>query len=539
MALKLIGKGTWLDKVAYRLMRREEELGRTSKTLRVESGLGASGIPHIGSFADAARAYGVKLALENLDRKAEYIAFSDDKDGLRKVPQGLPKWLGEYIGHPVSEIPDPFKCHSSYGAHMSHMLLDVLDRCGIEYIHISASEAYRKGLFNEEIRIALDKAEQIGRIIREELSQEKYLEVLPYFPICSNCGRIYTTKALKWLPKEGKITYICDGSMIAGKWVNGCKHSGEVDYRAGEGKLSWKVEFAARWSALEIDFEAYGKDIADSVRVNDRIIKEIYGKPPPLHVRYEMFLDKGGRKISKSRGNVLTPQLWLRYGSPNTLLLLMYKRIVGTREVSVMDIPRYMDELDDLEDIYFNRKRIPDEKEKAKLKGLYEYSHLLKTPNKPSIHIPYRLLLYLAELAPKEKAEEFILQKLREYGYKIDEDLENVRRRVSYAVNWVEDFKEGKPIEVITLTNQEREAVEYIIEKLGGEPLTDEEAQNLIYETAKKYDISPRDFFQRLYQLLFHRSYGPRLGPYIVATGQERIRRLLKRALENVKIKEP
>ncbi|MEM3607573.1 MAG: lysine--tRNA ligase [Candidatus Bathyarchaeia archaeon] len=538
MSLKLIGKGTWLDKVALRLIRREEELGRSVKTFRVESGLGASGIPHIGSFADAARAYGVKLALENLGRNAEYIAFSDDKDGLRKVPRGLPGWLEDYIGYPVSAIPDPFRCHSSYGAHMSHMLLEVLDRCGIVYNHISASEAYRRGLFDEEIRIALDKAEQIGRIIRDELSQEKYLEVLPYFPVCENCGRIYTTKALKWIPREGKVTYICEGSTIAGRRVDGCGYSGEVDYRAGEGKLSWKVEFAARWSALDIDFEAYGKDIADSVRVNDRIMKEIYGKPPPLHVRYEMFLDKGGGKLSKSKGDVLTPQLWLRYGSPSSLLLLMYKRIIGTREVSVSDIPRYMDELDELEDVYFNRRKVPDEKERAKLKGLYEYSLLLKTPRKPSIHIPYRLLLYLAELAPREKAEDFILQKLREYGYKVDGSLEDVKRRILYAVNWVEDFKEGERGEPVSLTSREKEAVEYIVERMEGETLKGDEAQNLIYETAKAYNITPGILFQKLYQLLFNKPYGPRLGPYIAATGQEKIMELLRKALDNAEIKE-
>ncbi|MEM2122126.1 MAG: lysine--tRNA ligase [Candidatus Bathyarchaeia archaeon] len=535
----MIGKGTWLDKVALRLIRREEELDRTFKTLRVESGLGASGIPHIGSFADAARAYGVKLALENLGRSAEYIAFSDDKDGLRRVPHGLPKWLEDYIGYPVSAIPDPFKCHASYGAHMSHMLLEILDKCGINYTHISATEAYRKGLFNGEIRHALDRAEQIGRIIREELSQEKYLEVLPYFPVCGNCSRIYTTKALRWIPEEGKITYICEGAAIAGRWIDGCRYNGEVDYRAGDGKLSWKVEFAARWSALNVDFEAYGKDISDSVKVNDRIMREVYGKPPPLHVRYEMFLEKGGGKISKSKGNVLTPQLWLRYGSPNSLLLLMYKRIVGTREVSVTDIPRYMDELDELEDIYFDRKKIPDEKERAKLKGLYEYSHLLKAPRKPSIHIPYRLLVYLAELAPKERNEEYILQKLREYGYKIDGDLENIRGRILYALNWVEDFKEEERGEPVSLTVQEKKAVEHIIEELEGKILKSDEAQNLIYETAKTYDITPGVLFQKLYQLLFNRPYGPRLGPYIAATGQANIRELLIRALENIKIEEP
>jgi lysyl-tRNA synthetase class 1 len=530
--LKIIGKGTWLDKVAQRLVNREKKLG-TSRKLRVESGLGASGLPHIGSFADAARAYGVKLALENFNREAEYIAFSDDKDGLRKVPSGLPQWLKDYIGFPVSDIPDPFKCHSSYGDHMSRMLLDILDRCGIEYTHIAATEAYRRGLFNEEIRIALDKAEQIGRIIRDELSQDKYLEVLPYFPICAKCGRIYTTKALQWLPDEGKILYVCEGSKIAEKNVEGCKHKGEADYRKGEGKLSWKVEFAARWAALNIDFEAYGKDIADSVRVNDRIIQEIYGKPPPLHVRYEMFLDKGGRKISKSRGNVLTPQLWLRYGNPQSLLLLMYKRIVGTREISIVEIPKYMDEFDDLEEVYFNRKRVPDEKEKAKLKGLYEYSYLLHPPNKPSLHIPYRLLLFLTELTNEDTAEEYILTKLREYNYDINDDIGNVKKRIMYALNWNNDFKEEKPTEPVTLSQREREAIDHLISQLDQKSLTDEEVQNLIYQAATDHKIPIKELFQQIYMLLFYRPNGPRLGSYIAITGQKQITALLKRRLED------
>jgi len=231
MSLKVIGRGTWLDKVAYELIEREKRLRGVPQLVRVESGLGASGFPHLGSFADAARAYGVKLAVEDAGYPSEYIAFSDDMDGLRKVPAGLPKRLKQYLGHPVSGIPDPFKCHESFGAHMSSLLLDALDKCGVQYRFISATEAYGKGLFNEEVKTILNHAGQVGEIIKRELSQEKYLEALPYFPICEGCGRIYTTKAYEWISDEGKILYRCEGGVLKGAELKGCGYEGEVDYR--------------------------------------------------------------------------------------------------------------------------------------------------------------------------------------------------------------------------------------------------------------------------------------------------------------------
>ncbi len=148
---EIIGRGTWLDKVARDILEREEKLGRHNAILRVESGLGASGIPHLGTFADGARAWGIKMALTTAGAKAEYIAFSDDKDGLRNVPSGLPSSLQKYIGHPVSNIPDPFDCHGSYGQHMSMLLLDSLDKTGIEYKAMSGAQAYKQGLFNRQI----------------------------------------------------------------------------------------------------------------------------------------------------------------------------------------------------------------------------------------------------------------------------------------------------------------------------------------------------------------------------------------------------
>lgn len=531
MSGKIIGHGTWYDKMAARIIGRERKLGRSLGMVKTEMGLGASGFPHIGSLGDAARSYAVTLALRELSCSSELVAFCDDKDGLRKVPAGLPKSLEKYLGFPVSSIPDPFGCHESYGRHMSSLLLEALDKCNIEYHYMSAKEVYEKGLLREEIRTLLLNAKRVGEIVKEEVGQERYTEVLPYFAVCGNCGRIYTTNALEFLPEEDKVLYHCDGMEIKGRWIEGCGFKGEADVTRDEGKLSWKGEFAARWKALDIRFEAYGKDIADSVRINDRICREILCYEPPSHARYEMFLDKSGRKISKSTGNVFTPQVWFRYGSPQSLLLLMLKRFVGTRSLDVTDIPSYMDELDYLEDLYFGRKTLKDEKELVKLQGLYRYCWVMKPPAKPSIHVPYNLLTFLAKMAPKGREEGFIAEKLRSYAYlqkgqAVDEGL---RRRIEYAFNWIRDFEEIKEASV-SLTSEEKKAIADLIGVLKVENEADK-IQNAIFNAAKKSGLQAGAFFRTLYTILMGAPQGPRLGPYVLAMGKQNVIDALQRTV--------
>lgn len=529
MSEKIIGHGTWYDKVTVEIIERERKLGRHVDSIRTESGLGASGFPHIGSFADCARAYAVALAVQEAGFNSEYIAFADDLDGLRKVPAGLPKSLERYLGYPVTAIPDPYSCHESYGEHMTALLLEALDTCGIHYTFMSGKKAYEKGVYNNEIKTLLRNAKRVGEIVREEVGQNKFVDVLPYFPVCSNCGRIYTTKAETFLPKEEKILYTCEGMEVKGRWLEGCGHKGEADSNHGEGKLSWKVEFAARWKALDIRFEAYGKDIADSVRVNDRICQEVLNWHPPSHVQYEMFLDKSGKKISKSAGNVFTPQVWFRYGSPQSLLLLTLKRFVGTRALSVIDIPQYMNELDELEDIFHGKKRIPDEKERAKRTGLYKYCHFFKYP-KTSSHVPYNLLTYLAKVAPEGFEEKFIVEKLRDYGYVTEEVSEDLKKRIEYASNWSQDFMEIKE-RTTKLEKRESEAIEELIQALEANK-EEGQIQNTIFIIARKYAIKPAKFFKTLYTVLLGVPEGPRLGPYIVAMGRENVLDALKRAIK-------
>ncbi|MGD2200415.1 MAG: lysine--tRNA ligase [Candidatus Bathyarchaeota archaeon] len=527
----IIGRGTWYDKAAFELIDREKRLGHSLDLIRTESGLGASGIPHIGSLADVLRNHAVAQGVRVQGYDAEFIAFSDDKDGLRKVPAGFPDEMEKWIGYPVSSIPDILgDCHESFGAHITSLLLEAVEVSGADYSFRSGTKVYQEGVLDEEIITLMENADRVGEIIKEELGQEKYTDTLPYFAVCEDCGRIYTTKSYKFLPGENKLLYRCEGMEIKGRWLEGCGNEGEVDVLAGQGKLSWKVEFAARWHALDIRFEAYGKDIADSVRVNDRICREIFGWEPPMHVQYEMFLDRGGRKISKSAGNVFTPKVWYRYGSPQSLNLLILKRFIGTKSGSVEEIPPHMEELDELEDVWFGKRKIRDKMEEAKLKGLYEYVWMLEPPEKPEVHIPYNLMLNLAKVSPKGLEAKFIREKLDAYGNLKGGD-KGLDKRIEYALNWIDDFGEPE-IETVDIDKGEAKALKTLISAL--KQSEDEEGyQSAVFEVARSSDMRPGVLFRLLYKILIGRPRGPRFGPFVATIGKDSVIAKFEKTLGN------
>lgn len=533
MKEKIIGKGTWLDKVADNIIAREQKLGRNLDLLKVESGLGASGIPHIGSMGDAVRAYGISLALQNLGFKSELITYSDDMDGLRKIPSGFPSWLEEYIAQPVSTIPDPFgECHTSYANHMSGLLSDSLDKAGVKYIFKSASDIYKSGILNNEIDCILRNKEILGQKISSLVGQDKYIDILPYFPICDCCKKLYVAHSEKYLSTEKKIIYKCSGTKIGNREVQGCGYSGETSIDKGKGKLAWKVEFACRWKALDIRFEAYGKDIMDSVRVNDWVCSSLLNFPHPLHVKYEMFLDKIGKKISKSTGNVLTPQMWLTYGSPESLQLLLYKRISGTRHIGLTDIPALMDEYDYYEDCYFNKIKENNISKLLKFKGIYEYINKLNPPVKGTKHIPYRILVQQASLFDGEDRSDKIFQRLKKYGL-VEEKTNDLINKITLASRWCDELI-SEDIIPISLNDIERNALldllsEFkILMETDSDQLADQ-IQTRIFEISRKHKVQPRSFFKLLYQILINSDRGPKLGNYIEDLGLHRTCQIIKK----------
>ena len=534
----VIGKGTWIDKVADSLIKREKKFGRSLNLIRVESGLGASGIPHIGSMADAVRAYGVALALENFGFKSELIAYSDDIDGLRKIPHGLPDWLQNHIAQPVSSIPDPFgSCHTSYGAHMSSLLLEGLEKAGIKYRFQSGREAYKQGILIKQIDTILKNRSKLGQMIARFVGQDKYIEVLPYFPICHNCGRIYTAVAQEYLPEKRKVSYICQGSKIGKVDVEGCGTKGEADITKGEGKLAWKVEFAARWQALDIRFEGYGKDIMDSVKVNDWVSDEILAYSHPLHIKYEMFLDKTGKKISKSAGNVLTPQMWLRYGTPQSILLLLFKRIAGTRHVGLDDVPILMDEYDYYEDIYFGKIREDNLAKVNKIKGIYQYINKLNPPKQPDAHIPYQFIAQQASIFPTSNdRDEKVFNRLVKYGM-VKQRTESTMQKIRLACNWSDDNMANDEKFEVRLQDSNRKAVQDLIEAIrpfAGLPDTPDNAKDLqskVFYTARSNDIEPKEFFTLLYRMFLNADRGPRIGNYFLDLGVDKAISILQRYL--------
>ncbi len=510
---KIIGKGTWIDKLAFELLEREKQIGRNIDLIRVESGLGASGIPHIGSLGDAVRAYGIKLALENFGYKSELIAYSDDLDGLRKIPEGLDV-KEEDIGKRVSVIDDPL-CdeHDSYGSHMSSLLLDGLNDLGIKYVHKRAYETYKDGLLKEQIHRILVHSKKIGDKIEELTGQQKFQNVLPSLPVCKNCDRLYTT--------ESKVRYRCKDSEIGSKIIKGCDHEGESDITKDLGKLTWKVEFAARWQAFDIRFEAYGKDIMDSVKVNDWVSDEILEFPHPHHVKYEMFLDKGGKKISKSLGNVITSKKWLNYGTPESILLLLYKRITGARELGFEDIPGLMDEYNELENIYFGKTKVDNEAKLVKSRGLYEYVNLLNPPKNSVTHVNYRLLIELCKIF-KDNRLKHVTSKLIDYGT-IKETNSHVEDLIKYAGNYSDDFEETKITATkITIDDSSKTALKELA-KLLSENKKIDDLQNSIYSIAKENQVQPKDFFKILYQIIISTNRGPKIGPFIEDIGMKKV----------------
>lgn len=525
----------WADQVAKQVVEREKQLDRVS-TFRTEMGLGASGIPHVGSAGDGIRSYVVNLALKELGAKSEFIAFSDDRDGLRKVPAGFPASMESEIGKPVSTINDPFGCHDTLANHITALLTDAFEKLGVNFKLIQAHNAYPEGLLDGQIITAMKNAKRCGEIIREELGQEKYLTQLPYLAICEKCGRVYTTRAYRYDEEKQQIYYKCDQNF-SGKNSNngkileikGCGHDGVCGIR--DGKMSWKVEFAARWAALKINYEAFGKDILDSVRCNDRISKEIFGWEPPVHSFYELFTERSGKKISKSAGNVFTPARWMKYASPVSLRLLFLKRLSTSRVVDPDAIPAFMDEVDELSKIYFGKVKVANVKELEHQRRLFEFINFLKPPAEMKVAVPYNMLSNLMRIAKNQKVVKEILKRTGHVAQQLSrEEEKELDSRIEFVTNWINDTVPEEKI-VYAMADEQKRAVKKLIYELESKQWSEEDLHARLFAIPKEENLEVGKFFEAAYVLLLNALRGPRLAQFIAAVGCQKSADIMKSRL--------
>ena len=328
------GTNSWPFVEARKLVKERQKIYEKKGKITLQTGYGPSGLPHIGTFAEVARTTMMVNAIKQIvGIPTEIITFSDDMDGLRKIPDNVPnkEILEKNLHKPLTSIPDPFKKFKSFGEHNNEMLKNFLNKFKFNYIFKSSTDTYKKGLFNDALLLVLEKYEKITEIILPTLGKERQQTYSPFLPICPKTGRVLEVPIIETKKKEGKIIYKNEGRKVETEVIN------------GKCKLQWKVDWAMRWYAFEVDYEMYGKDLIESAILSSKIC-QVLGKKSPNGFAYEMFLDEKGEKISKSKGNGITIGQWLKYASPESLSLYMYQNPKRAKKLYADVVPKAVDE---------------------------------------------------------------------------------------------------------------------------------------------------------------------------------------------------
>ncbi|MBT3239137.1 MAG: lysine--tRNA ligase [Rhodospirillaceae bacterium] len=482
-----------------------------------ETGYGPSGLPHIGTFGEVARTSMVRHAFHQLsDIPTKLFAFSDDMDGLRKVPDNVPNkdMLDEHLGKPLTNIPDPFGTHESFGHHNNARLQTFLDDFGFDYEFVSSTELYKNGRFDEMLMRVLERYDAVINVILPTLGEERRATYSPFLPVCKKTGVVLQVPVIERDTDAGTIVYQAeDGTKV------------ETPVTGGHCKLQWKVDWAMRWAALGVDYEMSGKDLIESVRLSGKICR-ILGEKPPTGFTYELFLDENGEKISKSRGNGLAVEDWLRYAPPESLSLFMYGKPKTAKRLHFDVIPKNIDEY------LTHLAKFPDQEDDQKLNNPVWHIHTSHPPHEDA-HLSHNVLLNLASVCHSEDKSvlwHFITR------YSPDATPENapiLDKVVEYAINYYRDFV--KPAKSYRkATEAEATALGDLAETLrcmdGATPAVD--IQTEVYEVGKRHDFENlKDWFRALYEILLGQSQGPRMGSFIALYGIDETVQLLERAV--------
>jgi lysyl-tRNA synthetase class 1 len=516
-AAALLSKA-WPYEEARKLLKRWPEGKPGGAPIIFETGYGPSGLPHIGTFNEVARTSFVRHAYEELTgNPTRLVAFSDDMDGLRKVPDNVPnqELLAANLGKPLTKIPDPFGEHESFAHHNNRMLRHFLDRYGFDYEFLSATDCYTSGQFDAVIRKVLQGWDAIMGVMLPTLREDRRKTYSPVLPISPSSGRVLQVPVDVVDAEAGLIAFDDeDGTRIQ-----------QIAF-GGAAKLQWKVDWAARWVALGVDYEMAGKDLIDSVVQSGKIARILGGRPPE-GFNYEMFLDEKGEKISKSKGNGLSLEQWLRYGSEPSLSFYIYREPKRAKSLHIGVIPRAVEE-------YWQfRGNYPKQPVEQQLGNPVHHIHMGKVPTE-TLPLNFGLLLNLVSLpgvADKETAWRFVQRYAPMTSPDSDPELDEL---IGLAVNYARDFV-VPTLQRRAPTKMEAEALRDLDSELAKLPADagGEVIQHAVFEVGKRHPFeSLRAWFQALYETLLGSSQGPRMGSFIALYGIENSRKLIAEALD-------
>lgn len=496
-------------------------IDRGDKPVVFETGYGPSGLPHIGTFGEVVRTTMVRnafIALTEGKIATRLICVSDDMDGMRKVPGTVPNpaELEAYMQKPLTDVPDPFGTHESYGAHMNARLRAFLDGFGFEYEFMSATELYRSGAYDEYLLRALEKFDDIMKVMLPTLGEERRATYSPFLPISPSTGRVLYVPMKSVNAKDGTITFEDEDGAETTLPVTG-----------GNVKLQWKPDFGMRWAALGVDFEMFGKDHQDNAPLYSRICK-ILGGEPPVQFVYELFLDEKGEKISKTKGNGISVEDWLKYAPPESLSLFNFAKPRAAKKLYFDVIPKTVDEYYQHLDAWSRQ----DEKQRANNPIWH-----IHNGNPPDVNPPltFALLLNLVSAANASDTET-LWGFIKKYAPEATpENSPGLDRLTHYAVAYYEDFV--KPNKAYRMpTDQERAALTDLVARLRSvtaeEAMDGEALQTIIFSVGKDHRFENlRDWFKAIYEVCLGQSQGPRFGSFVAIYGPDETAELIEGAL--------
>jgi len=508
----------WPFEEARRLLKRYEKAPPDKGYVLFETGYGPSGLPHIGTFGEVLRTTMVRQAFETIsDIPTRLICFSVDLDGMRKVPGNVPnrEALAEHLQKPLTSVPDPFGTHPSFGDHNNAMLRRFLDTFGFEYEFYSAREFYASGQFDEVLLRAAERYDDVMAVMLKSLREERRATYSIFLPIHPETGRVLYVPIKNVDARDGTVTF---DDQDGREWT--------VPVTGGHVKLQWKPDFGARWAALGVDFEMYGKEHATNTAIYDRIC-EILGGRKPEHFSYELFLDENGQKISKSSGNGISIDEWLTYASSESLSYFMYQKPKTAKRMYFDVIPRAVDE-------YHQQLRAyPGQDWVQKAANPVHHIHNGDVPESRMV-VPFAMLLNLASVsAAEDKAK--LWGFIRRYAPDAAPDTHpDLDAAAGFAVRYFNDFV--KPTKVFRAPDaRERGALKDLKERLQAwdRGLDPEELQSMVFAVGKAHGFEPlRDWFRALYEVLLGASQGPRFGGFIALYGVAESIALIEAGLE-------